>query len=69
MLDNGYKDVVVNGNTLRIGSMYAYDFGLSGNNDVVKDTMEDGAYDFLTEFQNTFNYKIMMSHRPDSFIF
>ena len=39
MLDNDYKDVVVNGNTLRIGGMYAYDFGLSGNNDVVKDTM------------------------------
>ena len=31
--------------------------------------MEEGVYDFLTDFQDTSNYKIMMAHRPDSFIF
>lgn len=69
VLDNEYKDIKVNGNNIRIGGMYAYAFGLNDNNDVDKDTMEDGVYDFLNEFQDTDNYKIMMAHRPDSFIF
>ena len=69
VLNNEYKDVNINGNTIRIGGMYAYAFGLNGNNDVDKDTMEEGVYDFLTDFQDTDNYKIMMAHRPDSFIF
>lgn len=69
VLDNEYKDVTVNENTIRIGGMYSYAFGLNDNNDVDKDTMEEGVYDFLNDFQNTNNYKIMMAHRPDSFIF
>lgn len=69
VLDNEYEDVKINGNIIRIGGMYAYAFGLNGNNDVNKDTMEDGVYDFLCKFQDTDNYKIMMAHRPDSFIF
>lgn len=69
VLDNEYKDVTVNENTIRIGGMYSYAFGLNDNNDVDKDTMEEGVYDFLNDFQSTNNYKIMMAHRPDSFIF
>ncbi|WP_343338773.1 hypothetical protein TPELB_09770 [Terrisporobacter petrolearius] len=69
VLDNEYEDVKINSNIIRIGGMYAYAFGLNGNNDVNKDTMEDGVYDFLCKFQDTDNYKIMMAHRPDSFIF
>lgn len=69
ILNNQYKDIKIKGNNIRIGGMYAYAFGLNGNNNVEKDTMEDGVYDFLTDFQDTDNYKIMMAHRPDSFIF
>ena len=69
VLDNEYKDIKIGDETIRIGGMYAYAFGLNGNNDVGKDTIEGGVYDFLTDFQNTDNYKIMMAHRPDSFIF
>ena len=69
ILDNEYQDIKVNGNNIRIGGMYAYAFGLNDNNDVDKDTMEEGVYDFLTDFQDTDSYKIMMAHRPDSFIF
>ena len=69
VLDKAYEDIEVNGNTIRIGGMYAYAFGLNTNNDVDKDTMEEGVYDFLCDFQDTDNYKIMMAHRPDSFIF
>ncbi|WP_018590326.1 metallophosphoesterase [Terrisporobacter glycolicus] len=69
ILDNEYEDIDLNGNKIRIGGMYAYAFGLNDNNDVDKDTMEEGVFDFLTDFQDTDNYKIMMAHRPDSFIF
>ncbi len=69
ILDNQYKDIKIKGNNIRIGGMYAYAFGLNDTNKVDKDTMEEGVYDFLTEFQNTSDYKIMMAHRPDSFIF
>lgn len=69
VLDNEYKDLNINGNIIRIGGMYAYAFGLNDTNKVDKDTMEEGVYDFLAEFQNTSDYKIMMAHRPDSFIF
>lgn len=69
VLDKAYEDVEINGNTIRIGGMYAYAFGLNDFNSVDKDTMEEGVYDFLCDFQDTDNYKIMMAHRPDSFIF
>jgi len=69
VLDNEYKDINLNGNKIRIGGMYAYAFGLNGNNNVDKNTMEEGIFDFLNGFQDTDNYKIMMAHRPDSFIF
>ena len=69
VLDNEYKDINLNGNKIRIGGMYAYAFGLNGNNNVDKNTMEEGIFDFLNDFQDTDNYKIMMAHRPDSFIF
>lgn len=69
VLDNKYEDVKINREIIRIGGMYSYAFGLSRNNDVNKDTMEYGVYDFLCKFQDTDNYKIMMAHRPDSFIF
>ena len=47
--------------------MYEYAFGLNGNNDAAAASEE--VLEFLTEFQDTDRLKIMMSHRPDSFIF
>lgn len=67
VLENKYKDIIIKGEKLRIGGMYSYTFG-AGNN-VDKSTMDSKVYNFLEDFQNTSNYKIMMSHRPDSFIF
>lgn len=69
VLNNKYEDIKIGKNTIRIGGMYDYAFGLNDNNNVDKDTMEEGVYDFLCKFQDTNNYKIMMAHRPDSFIF
>lgn len=59
VLNNEYKDVKINNTTIRVGGMYDYAFGV-GNKKV---------YNFLCDFQDTKNYKIMMAHRPDSFIF
>lgn len=67
VLDKTYVDTEVNGVQLRIGGMYDYAFGLNGNNDAMaapSDTLT-----FLQDFQNTDRAKIMLAHRPDSFIF
>ena len=61
VLDNEYEDLKIKNTTIRIGGMYDYAFGL--------DKYNSDTYDFLSEFQYTDNYKIMMAHRPDSFIF
>lgn len=67
VLDKEYEDVIVNGTHLRLGGLYDYAFALDGN-DSVENTPEP-VKSFLEEFQETEDYKIMMSHRPDSFIF
>lgn len=67
VLDKEYVDVEINGTQVRLGGLYDYAFGLNGNNDafaVPFDTLG-----FLQDFQNTDRIKIMLSHRPDSFIF
>ena len=49
--------------------MYDYAFALDGNNTTTKESMRPSLYRFLTDFQNTNSYRLMMAHRPDSFIF
>lgn len=66
VLDQEFSDIEVKGNSLRIGGLYAYAFGLDGA--VKKDWMDLKLYQFLTEFQNTDSFALMMAHRPDSFI-
>lgn len=68
VLEKEYKDIKVNNNYIRIGGMYDYAFALNGEREVCKGNMEDGMYDFLSDFQNTSKYKIMICHRPDSFV-
>ena len=67
VLDNEYEDINIKGDIIRIGGMYDYAFGLKNNN--VNDMRQKSIYDFLCDFENTNNYKSMMAHRPDSFIF
>ena len=59
VLDKEYEDIKIKNTTIRVGGMYDYAFALNGNN----------TYKFLCDFQDTESYKIMMAHRPDSFIF
>lgn len=67
VLDKEYIDINIRGNAIRLGAMYEYAFGQNGYNEAMAAPQE--IIDFLEDFQNTDNFKIMMSHRPDSFIF
>mgnify|MGYP005808676491 CR=1 FL=1 len=70
VLDRAYADLEAAGIAVRIGGLYDYAFGpdkTTGEHkalDAPADTVE-----FLQAFQDTDRLKIMMSHRPDSFIF
>lgn len=66
VLDQEYSDLKIQGNSVRIGGMYDYAFGNEGA--VSKESMDAKIYQFLTDFQNTDSFTIMMAHRPDSFI-
>lgn len=67
VLEEGYRDVEIDGCKVRIGGMYEYAFALDGDNSA--GNLTGDAWDFLEDFQNTDRYKIMLCHRPDSFVF
>ena len=67
VLDKNYVDIEINGAQVRLGGLYDYAFGLNGNNDAL--AAPNDTLSFLKDFQNTDRMKIMLSHRPDSFIF
>ena len=70
VLDKEYVDLEAGGVSIRLGGMYAYAFGpdrKTGENRALAAPADTVA--FLREFQDTDRLKIMMSHRPDSFIF
>lgn len=67
VLEEEYRDLNIRGTDLRLGGMYGYAFGMGGNNDASAAPKE--TKNFLEEFQDTEHLKIMMAHRPDSFIF
>lgn len=70
VLEENYADISVGDQTIRIGGMYDYAFGSNektGYNEAASAPKE--VKDFLESFQHTDSLKIMMAHRPDSFIF
>ena len=67
VLDKEYTDIEINGMQIRLGGMYDYAFGLNGNNDAL--AAPEDTLTFLQDFQDTDRIKVMLSHRPDSFIF
>lgn len=67
VLEQNYVDLTVKGNQLRLGGLYEYAFGLDGNDDARSAPEEIRS--FLQEFQNTDRVKLILAHRPDSFIF
>ena len=67
VLEKRYIDIEINDTLVRLGGMYDYAFGLDGDNPAL--SAPEDVLVFLEEFQDTDRIKIMLSHRPDSFIF
>lgn len=67
VLEKKYVGIEINGALVRLGGMYDYAFGLDGDNTAL--SAPEDVLVFLEDFQDTDRIKIMLSHRPDSFIF
>lgn len=66
-LDLEYQDIQIKGEVIRLGAMYDYAFGLDGEDSA--EAVDPEIRSFLEDYQDTDHLKIMMAHRPDSFIF
>ncbi|MCR4673152.1 MAG: metallophosphoesterase [Lachnospiraceae bacterium] len=69
VLDEESAFLAVNGNDILIGGLYDYAFAYDGKGHMDKTAMDQDMLEFLEEFQGSDLFKIMMAHRPDSFIF
>lgn len=58
VVEFGYHDIEIKGEKIRIGGLYGYD--LPETNEVARENESD----FLKEFQNTDNYKLLLTHMP-----
>ena len=66
VLEEDYVDLEINGQALRIGGIFGYAFRNAQNEAAWK---ASETYQFLSNFTETDAYKILLCHRPDSFIF
>ena len=69
VLDKDYIHTEVNGTDTVIGGLYAYAFGTKMNGLFDKSENPEEVLAFLESFQAESCFKIMMAHRPDSFLF
>lgn len=69
VVEKSYEDVNIHGNKIRIGGLYEYAFRVDDKGKMSKKDMDPKVRKFLTDFEDSDAFKIMMSHRPDSFIF
>ena len=69
VLDKEYKDIWIKGNQIRLGGMYDYAFEVDGAGHMSKKDMKPEDLKFLEDFQAGNTFRLMMAHRPDSFIF
>lgn len=69
IVEMNFCDLELNDQKIRIGGLYDYAFNLSHAN--LKNLSEERleVYRYLCEYEDTDAFKIMLSHRPDSFIF
>lgn len=66
VLEEDYVDLEINGKALRIGGIFGYAFRNAQSEDAWK---ASETCRFLSGFTQTDAYKILLCHRPDSFIF
>ena len=69
LLEKEYCDIEVNGQKIRVGGLFEYAFALDGNDSTIPEHMDAEVYEFLTEFEDTDDFKLMLSHMPDAFVF
>ena len=67
VLDRAWRDLDIHGTPLRLGGLYDYAFALDDRNSCDPDRMDPEVCRFLTDFQDTERFTLMLSHRPDSF--
>ena len=65
-LDQSYVDITIKGQALRIGGLFDYVF--NSTNVPEEQYAEKDSYLFLKDYCNTDAAKIMMTHRPQSYI-
>lgn len=68
LLELSYQDIELNGQRIRIGGMLDYAFALDGKDSTDPEKMDEEVYQYLCEFQDTELLKLMLSHRPESFV-
>ena len=68
VFEKDYQDIEIKGNSIRIGGLYDYAFALDGDNTVNPKKMDPEIYQFLKQYEDTEQFKLMMCHRPDSFV-
>lgn len=61
VLDDSYVDIKIREQKVRLGGVYGY---CLPQNYLSKNDSRQAQCDFLTDFQNTDNYKVLMSHLP-----
>ena len=69
VLDKEYVRIKMNDTDIVIGGIYDYAFGYDGSGHMDKSKMPEDTLAFLESFQAESSFKIMMAHRPDSFLF
>lgn len=69
VLDQKETETVIKGNKICIGGIYDYAFAVDGEGHMRKKDMNVKKLKFLEEFQAQESFRVMMAHRPDSFIF
>lgn len=69
ILEEEYKDIKINNTTIRLGGMYNYAFGYMKGEITKEDMNNSSTYQFLTDMTDTSYFKMMMAHRPDSFMY
>lgn len=68
VLERGYVDLDIGGG-IRLGGLYGYAFAQDDLNTCDPERMDPEDYGFLQDFQATERCKILLCHRPDSFVF
>lgn len=68
ILDETWCETEVNGQIIRLGGLYDYAFSYENIDIDNVSSEEKKVCEFLYDFQNTENFKIMLAHRPESFV-